>query len=352
MSKGKTILVAPLYWGLGHASRCVPIIKSLIKSNYNVIIASDGAALQFLQNEFPSLESLELPSYNIRYPKIGSFFKLKMISLLPGINKTKKAERKIVQNLVDQGKIQGIISDGRLGVRSTKIPSVYITHQLNVLTGGTTYFSSLLHQRVIRKFDACWVPDTEHEILNLSGRLGHLKSPKFPVKYLGILSRLQKENLPITTDILVLLSGPEPQRTMLESKLKKELSKSDKSIVMIRGVVEPKQQWSSFKNIKIVNFMQSEELEKAINQSNIIVSRPGYSTIMDLAVLEKNTFFIPTPGQYEQEYLAKRLRDSGICPSCSQRRFTLERLNKASVYRGLQPYPNDNIEVSSFFGLF
>lgn len=352
MSKGKTILVAPLYWGLGHASRCVPIIKSLIKSNYNVIIASDGAALQFLQNEFPSLESLELPSYNIRYPKIGSFFKLKMISLLPGINKTKKAERKIVQNLVDQGKIQGIISDGRLGVRSTKIPSVYITHQLNVLTGSTTYFSSWLHQKVISKFDACWVPDTEHEILNLSGRLGHLKNPKFPVKYLGVLSRMQKEKLPITTDILVLLSGPEPQRSMLESKLKKELSKSDKRIVMIRGVVEPKQQWDTFKNISIVNFMQSEELEKAINQSETIISRPGYSTIMDLAVLEKNAFFIPTPGQYEQEYLAKRLRASGISPSCSQNRFTLERLNKATVYRGLQPYPNDTTDVSSFFELF
>lgn len=345
-------MVSPLHWGLGHAARCVPVIKSLQEHGYNVLLASDGAALLFLQNEFPELESMELPSYNIRYPKIGHFFKWKMISLLPSIYKTMEAEKEIMQKLVDEGRIHGVISDGRLGIRNTQIPSVFITHQLNVLTGSTTFISSRLYQKLIKKFDACWVPDTEHEILNLSGKLGRLNGSAIPVSYLGILSRMEKKELPMTIDILVLLSGPEPQRSLLELKLKKELAKSDKKVLMIRGVVEPEQKWEEMQNISIVNFMQTKELENAINQSEIVISRSGYSTIMDLAVLEKKAFFIPTPGQYEQEYLAKRLKAFGMVPSCAQDRFKLEELDKVAVYKGLTSYPNREVDISLFFSLF
>ena len=352
MSKRKTILVAPLHWGLGHATRCIPIIRSLKEQNFKVLLASDGAALLFLQKEFPELESMELPSYNIRYPRIGRFFKWKMISLLPSIYTTMQAEKKIIQKLVNEGRIDGVISDGRLGIRNPQIPSVFITHQLNVITGTTTFFSSRLYQKLIKKFDACWVPDIDHEILNFSGKLGRLNNMSIPVTYLGILSRMTKKELPITIDILVLLSGPEPQRFMLEEKLMKELSKSDERILIIQGVVEDEQKWEQIRNIKTVNFMQSEELESTINQSEIVISRSGYSTIMDLAVLENKVFFIPTPGQYEQEYLAKRLESLGIAPSCSQKRFRLHELNKVAVYKGLNPYPDHNIEISSLFGLF
>ncbi len=352
MSKRKTILVAPLYWGLGHATRCIPIILSLKKQGFKVLLASDGAALLFLQKEFPEFESIELPSYNIRYPKTGRLFKWKMISQLPRIYKTMEAEKNIIQKMVNEGRIDGIISDGRLGIRNSQIPCVFVTHQLNVLTGSTTFLSSLLHQKLIKKFDACWVPDIPHEILNFSGMLGHLAKETFPISYIGALTRMEKKTLPITIDILVLLSGPEPQRTILEKKLKKELKESDKRILIIRGVMEAKQQWKEIKNIKIVNFMQTQELEKTINQSEVVISRSGYSTIMDLAVFEKKVFFIPTPGQYEQEYLAKRLKNSGLVPSCSQDHFTLSELNKIPVYKGLKIYSIQNIEISSFFDLF
>ncbi len=208
MPKKKTILVAPLNWGFGHATRCIPIISALLEQNYNVLLASDGAALLLLQKEFPELESLELPSYNIKYPKKGEFFKMKILLKLPAIQKTISEEKKIIKNLVAEDRIDGIISDNRFGIRHKAIPSVIITHQLNVLTGNTTYFTSKIHQKIIKKFDACWIPDVDDIIMNLSGKLGHLKKNLFPVKYIGVLSRMKKKEIEKTIDILVLLSGP------------------------------------------------------------------------------------------------------------------------------------------------
>lgn len=348
----KKIMVAILNWGLGHATRCIPIINALIEHEFEVLIASDGASLSLLKKEFPTLKFVELPSYGVKYPSNGRLFKLKMIMSLPHLYKTMNDEEKIIGNLVSQGKIDGIISDGRFGCRSTKVPSVYITHQLNVFTGSTSYLSSKLHQRIIKKFDACWVPDVKDVALNHSGSLGHLDEPSFPLRYFGIVSRMKKDKQPIAIDILALISGPEPQRTYFETLLTKTLAESDKRVLMVRGVVEDEQIWTTHKNIRIVNFMQSKELEETLNKSGITISRSGYTTIMDLAVLEKKAFFIPTPGQYEQEYLAKRLKDLGIAPFCQQKDFKLAMLNEVAVYRGLKPYLHASEGFSKLFSIF
>lgn len=348
----KKILVAPLNWGLGHATRCIPIIYSLQKEGFEVLLASDGAALHILQKEFPNLKTYDLPCYRIKYPTFGSLFKWKMIINLPHFYKTMREEKKTVQKIVAQEKIDGIISDGRLGVRHDKIPSVYITHQLNVLTGSTTFFSRKLHQKIIKEFDVCWVPDVNHDTLNHSGKLGHLKKSSFPIKYFGIISRMKKEVLPVAHDILVLISGPEPQRTYFEKLVKKALKHSKKRILIVRGVVEKEQIWTERKNIKMVNFMESKELEQAINGSEVIISRPGYSTVMDLSILEKKVFFIPTPGQYEQIYLAKRHKSLGLAPYCEQNKFRFEKLNEIPVYHGLRAYTNPVESFSKLFSLF
>ncbi len=352
MPKRKTILVAPLHWGLGHATRCIPIIRALLEQDFNVLIASDGAALLLLQKEFPELESLELPSYNIKYPKKGEFFKMKIFLKLPAIQKTMAEEKKIIKTLVAEDKIDGIISDNRFGIRHKAIPSVFITHQLNVLTGNTTYFTSKMHQKVIKKFDMCWVPDVDDAVMNLSGKLGHLKKELPCVKYIGILSRMEKREIEKTIDILILLSGPEPQRTLLEEMMKNSFRNSEKKIVMVCGVVEENQKWETFGKIDTVNFMKSDELENTINKSEMVVSRSGYTTIMDLTALEKKAFFIPTPGQYEQEYLAKRLKNLGIVPTSKQEKFTVEKLNKVSVYKGLKTLSNPTVNFSELFSLF
>lgn len=350
MTHQKTILVAPLHWGLGHATRCIPIIKKLIECNFKVLLASDGNALQLLRQELPGLEYIVLPSYNVSYSKKASLFKLKLLLNLPHIQKTIGAEKKIINELVAAGRIHGIISDNRLGVRSKKVPSVFITHQLHVLSGKTSWLSSRAHQTIIKKFSECWVPDIKGQG-NLSGTLGHLKNPDFPVKYIGPLSRMRAENLPKRYDVLCLLSGPEPQRGLLESKIRKVFLGSSLKILLVQGIVENTQQKSNLGNIEIINYLKTKELEQAINESEFVLSRSGYTTIMDLAVMGKKAFFVPTPGQYEQAYLAKRLKSKGIIPSCRQEDLSLDQLSEVNTYPGFEGFQSRN-DLEGLFGLF
>ncbi len=352
MPQKKTILVAPLHWGIGHATRCIPLIRALLAQNFTVMLASDGAALLLLQKEFPALPYLELPSYHIQYSKKGSLLKLKLLVQLPRIWQAIRAERRVVANLVDSGKIHGIISDNRFGAHHASVPSVYITHQLKVLSGNTTWFSTKLHQGIIKKFDECWVPDSADMELNLSGALGHLRKQEFPVKYIGALSGLKKQECTKEVDILLLLSGPEPQRTILENLLKSEFANCKKKVLMVRGVLEETQKWEQFRHMEIVNFLTGVALAETLNRSQLVVARSGYSTIMDLALLEKKVFFIPTPGQFEQEYLAKRLKDLRIAPACRQEKFKLKKLEEISDFKGFQSFSASNCDYSDLFSLF
>lgn len=350
MEKSKTILVAPLNWGLGHATRCIPIINALLKENFKVIIASDGAALELLRKEFSTLETVELPSYNINYPKNGNQLIWNLLANVPSLKRIVTREKLETQKLVAQGKIDGIISDNRFGVLSEKIPSVYITHQVNIMAGRASFISKKLHYNIIKKFDVCWVPDSERET-NLSGRLGHLKNTDLNLKYTGVLSRMKKEKLPIKYDVFVLISGPETQRTVFEELMLKEFKNSPYKVILVRGVVEEKQEIVRQDNITIYNYMTTMELEKTINESELIVSRSGYTTIMDLAVLEKKAFFIPTSGQYEQIYLAQRMSDLKMAPFSSQKDFTIDKIKDAVNYSGLKTEENTT-NLSELFHLF
>ncbi|WP_417443533.1 glycosyltransferase [Joostella sp.] len=350
MIKKKRILVAPLNWGLGHATRCIPIIRALLLEGFEPIIASDGEAYNLLKKEFPALEFIEMPSYKIKYAEKGKHFKLKMLWDSPKILKAIKKEKKRTKELVKELKLDGIISDNRLGVYSKKVPSVFITHQLNVLTGNTTWFSSEMHQKIIKKFNECWVPDVAGEP-NLSGRLGHLKKESNTLKYIGPLSRLEKRALPIKYQLMVVISGPEPQRSLLVNRLLEEVTEFDGKVLFIKGKIEENQQVIEQGNCTIYNYMNSEQLENAFNESEVIISRSGYTTVLDLAKLGKKAFFIPTPGQYEQEYLAERLQESQFVPYCTQDDFSIEMLKRVNDYNGLVGFESD-FNLRSLFGLF
>ncbi|WP_242092047.1 glycosyltransferase [Aestuariivivens sediminicola] len=330
----KRILVAPLNWGLGHATRSIPIIQALIEEGYEPVLASDGAALFLLQKEFPSLTSIELPSYNISYSKKGKNFRYKLLKVSPKLIKAIRSEKNATQRIVESMGIDGIISDNRLGICSKKCPTVFMTHQLNVLSGSTTWLTTRIHHYFIKKFDACWVPDLKEDH-NLSGKLGHSDSLDCPITYIGPLSRFSKDSVEIKYDLMVLISGPEPQRTLLEDKLLSELKHYPGKIVFVRGVLEQEKTIQMKGHITIYNYMTSSLLEQTINESAVILSRSGYTTIMDLAKLNKKAYFIPTPGQYEQEYLAKRLTDLKLVPSCDQSEFSLDKLNEIPQYKGL-----------------
>ena len=332
MISKKNILIAPLNWGLGHATRCIPIINELIDLDFNPIIASDGEALKLLQKEFPELKSIELPSYNIKFPKNGIFLKWKLIFNTPQFIKIIKKEEKLIPKLIESENISGIISDNRFGVRSDKIPSVFMTHQLNVLSGSTTFLSSKIHQKYIKRFDECWIPDVNTEN-SLAKKLTHSDKVKNQ-KYIGFLSRFKKRDLDKKYDLLVLLSGVEPLRTQLENKLLSELTNYNGKVLFVRGVIEKEKRTTENNNITLCNYLLSDELETAINESNLVIARSGYSTIMDLAVLSKKAFFIPTTGQYEQEYLAKRIQKLGIAPFSSTKKFKIEMLDEVKKHKG------------------
>jgi uncharacterized protein (TIGR00661 family) len=346
----KRIIVAPLNWGLGHATRCIPIINALIKQNFEPIIASDGDALGLLKKEYPKLKAFELPSYNITYPKKATRFKLKLLKDSPHLLKTIKKEKKTIDALVEEEHISGIISDNRFGVRHKHIPSVFITHQLRVLSGSTTWLSSKLHQNIISKFDECWVPD-HIGTKNLSGDLGHIKGYKHSVKYLGPLTRFKKLDRHTKYDLMVLLSGPEPQRSYLEQKLLGDLKHYKGNVLFIKGKIEAEQKKETRDNMLVYNFMTSTELEIAINESDLILSRSGYTTIMDLAKLDKKAFFIPTPGQFEQEYLAKKFTEEAVAPSAKQNKFNIKMLANVDDYTGFQSQ-DYLVNYKKLFGLF
>lgn len=349
-SRNKTILITPLNWGLGHATRCIPIIKALQEHNYIPIIASDGIALELLRKELPYIQMLELPSYQIEYAENPKDFKWKLLKNSPKMIEAIWNEKKLVKKWIKKYQIDGIISDNRLGVFSKKVPCVFITHQLNVMTGNTTWITSKLHQKFIKKYKECWVPDFAGSS-NLTGELGHVKKADFKLKYIGPLSRLQKRETPKQYDLMVLLSGPEPQRGLLEEKLKNEVLKYQGKVVFVKGIIERGQTKEQIKNVTYYNFMNARQLEQTFNESSSVLCRSGYTTIMDLAKLDKKAFFIPTPGQYEQEYLAQKLKNEGLVPFAKQDDFKMEAISEIQNYKGL-PRIDSKFDWKELFKIF
>jgi len=339
MKEKQRILVAPLNWGLGHATRCIPIIQALIDQNFEPILASDGAALALLHKEFPELNCVNLPPYNMTYSTTSIFFKLAILWQLRHVLKTIKLEHEAVRKIINDYQICAIVSDNRFGIVSKNIPCAFITHQTTVLSGLTTWISTKINHYYINKFDECWIPDHD-KTHNLSGKLGHASKPNIPVRYLGPLSRFNKKPENILYDYLLLISGPEPQRTVLEKTLLKEFNSYQGKVVLVRGVIEAHQTLTTVGRIDVHNFLTSTDLETKILQSKIIIARSGYTTIMDLAILGKTAFFIPTPGQYEQLYLAKRLEQLNIAPFCTQHNFEIKQLHRIHAYKGFEIVAN------------
>jgi len=307
--------------------------------------------LLLLKQEFPRLKAIQLPSYNIQYATKGSLLKLKLLLQTPRLISAIKKEKKVVKRLVEKEGIAGIISDNRFGVHHSKVPSVYLTHQLKVLSGITTPITSKIHQKIIQKFDECWIPDIANNG-NLSGQLGHHHNSKIRIKYIGFLSRFKPQKSEKVNDLLVVLSGPEPQRTLLENILLKELVNFKGKVTFVRGIIGSNTKPSiGLKNVHIINYLNTDALEKEISKSGLIVARSGYSTIMDLAIMGSKAFFIPTPGQKEQEYLAKRLAKKLIAPYLTQANFSINDLKMSGNFTGfiMQKRTHLNLDLFKLF---
>lgn len=337
ISDGKpVILVSPLDWGLGHASRCVPLIRELLLQGCNVIIASENGPQSLLQHEFPQLAFLPLKGYHVKYSKSRSFLPLRLFVQIPKLSYAVYKEHQWLKNAVRTGKINAIISDNRFGFYHLKVPSIYITHQLHIKTGNafTEKWANKIHHWFIKKYAVCWVPDFENE-MNIAGELSYADDILIKKKYLGGLSRFKKnEDVEKKYELLVIISGPEPQRTIFENILFKQLETFDDEVLFVRGLPGNNDvKIHSNKSVTVVNHLTAEELNIAMQQSDYVISRSGYTTIMDLIKLQQKAILVPTPGQAEQEYLAKYLFEKKIFFSEIQSGFLLkDALKKASIF--------------------
>lgn len=341
VSTSKKVLVAPLDWGLGHATRCVPVINEFLKQGCEVQIASNGSALVLLKEEFPKLKFYVIESYGVKYGGILPFM-VKIIIQIPKILRVISKEHNQIEKIVEQEKIDIIISDNRYGCWSGKTRNVFISHQLTLLTPVFSSFVNSKHKRLIEKFSVCWVPD-EEGAESLAGELA-INSNLKP-RYIGLLSRMKWSESQIRYEIMVILSGPEPQRSIFEGIMMKELKSSNKKCLVVRGLPGQSERTES-DNCTYISHLNAQEINNAILESELIISRSGYSTIMDLAHLGKRAIFVPTPGQPEQEYLAEKLMKKKITFSMPQDSLNLQyALLQAAAYAGFTRR-NENTELS------
>tara|TARA_B100000073_G_scaffold288865_1_gene251044 strand:- start:285 stop:1349 length:1065 start_codon:yes stop_codon:yes gene_type:complete len=348
MKSKKRILVSPLNWGLGHATRCVPIIKQLILKDFDVIIAAEGRSKNILKNEFPELRFINIPGVNIKYynniPLIFS-----MLFQIPKILYDINREHKLLQKFISEYKIHAIISDNRFGLWTNQIPCVFITHQLRIKSPLFERLIQKINYYFINKFTQCWIIDDEKS--TLSGKLSCTKHMPKRFKYIGPQSRIRVTNRNIKYDLLCLISGPEPERSNFESLMINKLSKRKEKSLIILGKIEDNNDYKT-NNCRIISSANSEEISLYMSSSKTIISRSGYSTIMDLAKIGSKCIFIPTPGQTEQEYLAQYLKEEGVCFSMSQKSFDLEiALKENENYRGFIKF-NTKTNWDKLFSLF
>ena len=325
---GKKLLVAPLDWGLGHATRCVPVIRDLLNNNCEVWLAGEGAQEKLLREEFPSLAFLPLKGYRIKYAKKALTGKI--LLQIPSILRSVKEENKWLKEQVSKFGFEAVISDNRYGLYHEKVFSVFITHQLCIKSSLGKWTEKILQQwnyKFINRFHECWVPDEEGEN-NLAGELSHpAKPPKVPVKYIGALSRFFSssplKDEAIKGHLLIILSGPEPQRTILENKVVDQIVNYPATATIVRGLPGEKDIIPSTNTIHFYNHLSSEELNNEAMKAEFIISRSGYSTVMDIAALRKKSILIPTPGQTEQEYLGDHLMKKQFSFCLDQNSFSL-----------------------------
>ena len=332
----KNVLICPLNWGLGHATRCVPIIRELLESGDNVIIAADKAPLAFLKKEFPGLTFIQLAGFKPLYSK-GNSQVFQLLKSIPNALLNFKKEHKAIEKIVDDYKIDLIISDNRFGCWSKKVHSIYITHQLNIQVPKffkwTSPIINQLHKHYIKKYDELWIPDVENEP-SLSGNLSHPANIKIKTKYIGFLSRFSSEIKDEIKSIeyLVILSGPEPQRSIFEDIIIKQANDIQGNIVILRAKPEENKIPSNApKNIVFFNHVDDETFVKIVARSKNIICRGGYSSLMDLITLNRNAYLVPTPGQTEQEYLAEYLTEKGLFNHCKQKDFKLKNIKIPDV---------------------
>ncbi len=330
--ESKRVLVAPLDWGLGHATRCIPIIRELLKNGNEVLIAADDKCEDLLHEEFSALKFIYLKGYHLSYSSFIPAW-LKIFFQVPKIIFRIILEHEQLKKIIRENKIDVVISDSRFGLWNKNVCSVYITHQLMIkCPDGFKIYEPLLHtlhERIIKKFDHCWIPDYAGAE-NLSGDLSHKFLLPWNGAFINPLSRFFKKESSqrFEYDVCIIISGLEPSRGVFEQIVLSQVKSFSGKAILILGKPAHKRDEIIHENVRIVSHLNSEALEKVILASKLVVCRSGYSSVMDLVALGKDAVLVPTPGQTEQEYLAQHLTSKKIFASEVQSKFNLNAMTK------------------------
>jgi UDP:flavonoid glycosyltransferase YjiC (YdhE family) len=348
--------ISPLNWGLGHSTRDIPIIRELLSHGHEVTIATSGNALALLKKEFPDCNFIFFKDYPAPYSSTR-FFLPKFVANIPVLLKAMANERKKLAEILSKDKYDLIISDNRMGVYSDKIPSYFITHQLRFSLPrylwpfelATLYVNGLFHTR----FAGVIVPDVNPNGSSLSGKLSQssLDATNKRTYYAGILTSAARMNVDQDLDYLIMISGPEPQRTKLEEIMYKQVQKLPGEKVVLLGSPQNDDKKKLDKNTTVFSYVSTEEKIELMNRAKFLISRSGYTTMMELAELEKKQgLFTPTPGQTEQEYLSKYYAKMGWFYSKSQYKLKLaEDVETASSFRGFPKVPKTKENVKKLY---
>lgn len=337
------ILYGVCSWGLGHATRSLPIIRKLIDEGNEVTILSSGSALELLKMELNDRANyLDFTDYPLPYTDKSKVFLLKFCLLAPKLIKSMIDEHNRILKLLDKNKFDMIISDNRYGVCHKNIPSYLITHQLRVIAPKRIKFIENNFERFNtffqKHFNNIIVPDYEDDGISgdLSHDLKHIEGDG--VVYIGILSDFKRMDVEEDVDFLFSISGPEPQRQVMEDLILQQINDIQGNIILSLGrhMKDDEEIKSTLNdNIEIYDFLPGMNRELIMNRSKLIISRSGYSTLMDIYALGKKALFIPTPQQTEQEYLARYHKDKGNFLFVNQEGIDLSKdLVRAKNYSG------------------
>lgn len=343
------ILICPLDWGLGHAVRCVPIIRAIKKLGGIPIIAADNGPLALLKKEFPDDEFVIFPGVAVSYPDDGGNMLWSMIKQSPTLLQGIKNETAFIKKIIPELHIDAVISDNRFGAYSDQIPSIYITHQIHIQTGNMIpdALARKQHAQYMKKFQQVWIPDMEQES-GLSGKLSHGNNIPKHARYIGLLSRFSE--LPKAErkyDISFILSGPEPQRSILEEIFIQQASSfPDKEFLLVRGKNELLQNIPT--HIHQVTLADADMIQSAYASSENIVCRSGYTSIMEMVSVNRSAWLIPTPGQTEQEYLAGYVDGKFGFKSMLQKQMDLQKIFDENIdyQKDIRYQTNDILDKS------
>ena len=349
------VLVSPLSWGLGHATRDIPVIRELLRRGHEVVVAATGNALAALRREFPEVAWIDAPDYPAPY-SAGDTMLPQVLRDAPAMVRALGAERACAERLVSRQEFDLIISDNRLGMYSASVPSLFITHQLRYhfpallwpVELGALPFNRLVH----RKFDRVVVPDNPPGGPALAGKLSRplLSASYRHIFYAGILATAKKLAVPEDLDYLFVISGPEPQRTVFERAVLPQLKDVPGSRVVLLGSPDAGAA-AADPGVSVFSYVDTEEKIALFNRAKCIVCRSGYTTMMELAEMGKRrALLVPTPGQTEQEYLSEYYRDRGWFFSQEQGRLSLARdIAAAEGYRGFPAMPGTEGNVRRLY---